>query len=80
MVVPNVMGVAVLSPPLDDHFNSVKATDFLQKFVLHFGYNSTDYTYGDGLKQICEKKSTNAMHIIFYATEGNLRMVRKMLA
>ena len=81
MVVPNLGGVAVYSPPLDNHFNSVKATEFLQRFVYHHGYNSTDYTYGDGLKKKNEHEhKTNPMHLIFHAAEGNLRMVRKMLA
>ena len=49
MVVPNVMGVAVLSPPLDQHFNSMKGVEFLNKFANHFHYNDSDVIYGYGL-------------------------------
>lgn len=47
MVIPNVMGVAVWSPLLDDqHFNSKKASIFLEKFAIEFKYNTIKYTYG----------------------------------
>jgi len=46
MVVPNQMGVAVWSPPLDTHGNSRKGTLFLELFAKEFGLNTVEKCYG----------------------------------
>ena len=40
LVVPNKMGVAVWSPPLDKHGNSTKGTLFLERFVKELDLNT----------------------------------------
>lgn len=56
MVIPNVMGLAVWSPLLNKHFNSHKASIFLEKFALEFAYNTIKYTYGYNKAESIEQK------------------------
>ena len=58
MVIPNVMGLAVWSPLLNKHFNSHKASIFLEKFAIEFKYNTIKYTYGYNKKEEKDEKLT----------------------
>ena len=78
------MGVAVWSPPLDKHYNSLKGEDFIEQFVREFGYYQLKYTYGDGLKQENtneeDKIKNGGMNLLFHAFNGELREIKMSLA
>ena len=38
LVIPNLLGACVLSPPVDAHGNSWKGIEFLRKFSIDLGY------------------------------------------
>jgi len=39
LVVPNILGICVFSPPLDANGNSVKGMALATKLAQHFGWN-----------------------------------------
>ena len=84
MVIPNVMGVAVWSPLLDKHSNSLKGGIFLEKFVSAFGFSDLKYTYGFGMQNDEddeeEKIKSMGMNFIFLSKQGDLRHVRRFVA
>ena len=49
IVVPNVMGIAVYSPPLDAHGNSVRGVAFFERLMAKFNYGLFDKFVADGL-------------------------------
>ncbi|MDR3737999.1 MAG: glutaminase [Terracidiphilus sp.] len=42
VVIPHVMGIAIFSPPLDSHGNSVKGVEFCKALVTRFPYGVFD--------------------------------------
>jgi glutaminase len=54
MIVPNILGIAVYSPPLSHHANSQKGTWFLESLANEFNYHDPDVIYGDGLLKMKE--------------------------
>jgi len=57
LIVPNKMGVAVWSPPLDKHGNSTKGTLFLEWFVKELDLNTVSKQYGIEEESKCQKES-----------------------
>lgn len=47
LVVPNVMGLAVFSPPLDHRGNSVRGVEFCKKMSSHFAFSIFDQLIND---------------------------------
>ena len=45
MVVPNLLGVCVLSPPVDSHGNSWKGIEFIKRFAICSGYSKMETIY-----------------------------------
>jgi len=48
-VIPNVAGIAVWSPPLDSHGNSVRAVMFFERLLQQFNYGIFDKVVANGL-------------------------------
>lgn len=47
MVIPNVLGLALLSPRLDNHGNSVRGVEFCTRLVSKFNWNLFDILYNN---------------------------------
>ena len=81
MVIPNLMGVAVWSPPLNSDFNSIKGARFLGKFAKTFEFNTLKYTYGQGLlKQFLSQAGQLPPVLLYAAAAGDKRTVKKLIA
>jgi len=77
MVVPNICGIAVYSPQMDSHMNSVKGRDFLIKVTQELGYRSQDVIYG--LRKVVTSEK-NHLHLLYQAAAGNIKELKKSLA
>lgn len=85
MIVPNICGICVWSPLLDNHFNSKKGLAFLHSFVDKFHYNNVESIYGrksgGPLPNLSENiMAPKAFELIFYASTGNLKEIRRLVA
>lgn len=45
MVIPDVMGIAIYSPPLDSHGNSFRGVEFCKRLVEKFNWNVFDVLF-----------------------------------
>ena len=51
VIVPNVMGICLWSPPLDEVGNSVRGTEFCKELIR--GYSFHRYSIIHGLIDVC---------------------------
>ncbi len=51
-VIPNVAGIAVWSPPLDSHGNSVRAVELFRRLLRRYNYSMFDKLVADGLTRL----------------------------
>lgn len=47
LVIPQVLGICIWSPPLDEHGNSARGVKFAQKLADLFGWNVFDRLYAN---------------------------------
>ena len=87
LVIPNHLGIAVWSPKLDKYYNSMKAQDFLSRFVKEFSYDTIDHIYGAGITNKLIMKSMfnfhntqDSFHLLYFAKFNKLRDIRKSIA
>eukprot|EP00052_Salpingoeca_macrocollata_P028845 m.283688 g.283688 ORF g.283688 m.283688 type:complete len:697 (+) comp22906_c2_seq24:1334-3424(+) len=88
IVVPNVMGVAIYSPPLDDLGNSVRAVDFGHKLVQRFNFHMFDSLRGlqksaskiDPTKSVQAQYDQQIMQFLRAAARGQMRELRGHIA
>ena len=86
-VIPNHLGIAVWSPKLDKYYNSMKAQEFLSKFIKEFNYDTIDHVYGAGVTNKLIIKSMvkmnnlqDSFHLHYFAKSNKLRDIRKAIA
>ncbi|CAG0898446.1 unnamed protein product [Cyprideis torosa] len=82
VVVPNVMGVAIYSPPVDAVANSVRAVSFCKELIRLFNFH-----HYDSLKMSSEKrdprqdsislKAENVVGLLFSAASGDVTAMRR---
>eukprot|EP00052_Salpingoeca_macrocollata_P023821 m.210743 g.210743 ORF g.210743 m.210743 type:complete len:726 (+) comp22119_c1_seq3:216-2393(+) len=89
IVVPNVMGVAIYSPPLDDLGNSVRAVEFGHKLVQRFNFHMFDSLRGshnssntkiDPTKNAEAQYAEQIMQFLRAADRGQVGELRGLIA
>lgn len=86
VVVPNVMGLAIWSPRLDEHGNSVRGVDFCQRLVQGFNFHNYDNLVGgahgkkDPRRQAARAQHASVVDLCWAASEGDLDGLRRLAA
>ncbi|MDX3386051.1 glutaminase A [Streptomyces niveiscabiei] len=85
IVVPQVMGVCVWSPRLDQHGNSVRGVEFCRRLVERYNVHPHDAAEGQsGRKDLRRGKNRTAMETVtalcWAAGQGDLDEIRRLTA
>jgi glutaminase len=83
-VIPNVMGIAVWSPRLDTHGNSVRGVEFLKRLVARYNFHNYD-TLVESSKLDPRHHRTGSHHnlrysAIYAASTGDITELKRMVA
>jgi len=86
IVVPNVLGIAIWSPPLDGNGNSIKGIKVAQRLINKFNFHMFDGLRGahnihkkaNPLTGTRDERRLNAVMSLFYAADGNLREIKQL--
>lgn len=85
IVIPNVMGVAIWSPRLDQHGNSVRGVEFCKKLTERFNFHNYDNLVNNGRKKDPRKKKfetkiDHVLALIWAAANGDLDEIKRLEA
>ncbi len=86
LVVPNVVGLAVWSPRLDELGNSVRGVEFCRQLVSRFKFHTFDSTVGlvddrvDPRRNSYESRFGGVNALLWAASEGDVPEMRKLIA
>lgn len=84
IVVPNVMGICVFSPPLDEHGNSVRGIGFARNLVERFNFHRYDdlirssQRKSDPTRMEIEEQNENVINLMFSASNGEYSAIKRM--
>lgn len=83
MVIPNVMGIGLWSPPLDEKGNSVRGIEFCEHLVDKFNFHRFDNLLhsekkSDPRRNIYSQKGRDVVSLLFAAQNGDLGALRRM--
>ena len=83
LVIPNVMGIGLWSPPLDIKGNSVRGIQFCELLVDKFNFHRFDNLLhsekkSDPRRNIYEQKGTNIVTLLFAAQSGDTTALKRM--
>ena len=83
-VIPNVMGIAVWSPRVDKHGNSVRGVDFLQRLVATFNFHNYDSLVDsrklDPRRRRQTSESNATFSAIHAASTGDIDELKRLIA
>lgn len=82
VVVPNVMGMCLWSPPLDNYGNSVRGLEFCRELVKIFNFHHFDNLRHvphkkDPRRQRFETKGLKIVSLLFSASSGDVSAMRR---
>ncbi|MBS1998886.1 MAG: glutaminase, partial [Cyanobacteria bacterium SZAS LIN-2] len=86
LVVPNVLGMAIWSPRLDELGNSVRGVDFCRELVARFKFHTFDSMVGlrddriDPRRNIYEARLGGVISFCGAASEGDVKEMRRLVA
>ena len=83
LVIPNVMGIGLWSPPLDEKGNSVRGIQFCDLLVDKFNFHRFDNLLhsekkSDPRRNIYEQKGSNVVSLLFAAQCGDTTALKRM--
>ena len=84
MVVPNILGICVWSPPLDNLSNSVRGVEFCKELVKHFKSHNYDSVKSDNKKidprlRKMESEATTISNALFCAQNGDVSALKRII-
>ncbi len=71
LVVPNVMGVTLWSPPLDEMGNSVRGVQFCEEFVKLYNFHDDTNSSNSLIKNSYETASSTIINLLMAASVGD---------
>ncbi|KAL3120994.1 hypothetical protein niasHT_009645 [Heterodera trifolii] len=84
VVVPNLMGIALWSPPLDRMGNSCRGVHFCKKLIDRFNFHNYDSLAHnesqkfDPRRRVGEREKTAVVSLLFASKAGDLNTIRRM--
>ncbi len=86
VVIPNVMGLCIWSPRLDELGNSVRGVEFCKRLVDNFSFHTFDRVNGlqrsklDATKSLSEQERAWKISFIWSAAVGDIPEMRRLIA
>ncbi|KAI1726748.1 glutaminase domain-containing protein [Ditylenchus destructor] len=84
VVVPNLMGICLWSPPLDDMGNTCKGVAFCKELIKRFNFHNydslahTESNKFDPRKRFGEQERDQVVALLFSAKSGDLNTIRRI--
>ena len=85
LVIPNLMGISIWSPRLDEVGNSVRGVEFCERLVEHFSFHQYDSLTGHSAKVNPRKReneviASKVMELIWSASHGDMDEIFRLEA